>query len=151
EIHLSYKDMELDFRPFLPEPLDLGLVVHAPELFAGDHTLDLCSDDDTYRQRSIAELQRVIDLTRSLTPLFRRTTRPCIVVNVGGFSHTTHLPAETLPILYARLEQSLAQLDSDGVEIIPQTMPPFPWHFGGQQFHNLFVDADSIADFCRRN
>ncbi|MFL9609543.1 N-acetylneuraminate synthase family protein [Methylobacillus sp. Pita2] len=151
EIHLSYKDMELDFRPFLPEPLDLGLVVHAPELFAGDHTLDLCSDDDTYRQRSIAELQRVIDLTRSLTPLFRRTARPCIVVNIGGFSRTTHLPAEVLPALYARLEQSLAQLDMDGVEIIPQTMPPFPWHFGGQQFHNLFVDADSIADFCRRN
>ena len=30
-------------------------------------------------------------------------------------------------------------------------MPPFPWHFGGQQFHNLFVDADSIVEFCREN
>ena len=25
-----------------------------------------------------------------------------------------------------------------------QTMPPFPWHFGGQSHHNLFVDADEI-------
>ena len=35
------------------------------------------------------------------------------------------------------------------VEIIPQTMPPFPWHFGGQRYHNLFVDTDFIQEFCR--
>lgn len=151
EIHLSYKDMELDFRKFIPAPLDLGLVVHAPELFAGDHTLDLCAEDEAYRQHSIAEMQRVIDLTRQLAGMFPRTPRPCIVTNVGGFTHTAHLPAEALPPRYARLEQSLARLDREGVEIIPQTMPPFPWHFGGQQFHNLFVDADTIVAFCRRN
>ena len=27
-------------------------------------------------------------------------------------------------------------------------MPPFPWHFGGQRFHNLFVDQDFIRQFC---
>jgi sugar phosphate isomerase/epimerase len=27
-------------------------------------------------------------------------------------------------------------------------MPPFPWHFGGQSFHNLFIDPDEIVDFC---
>lgn len=150
EIHLSYKDMELDFRHFITEPLDIGFVIHAPELFAGDHTLDLCAQDDGYRQHSIAQLQRVIDLTRELTPYFQRTQRPCIVTNVGGFTHTAHLPSDALPALYKRLEHSLTQLDTAGVEIIPQTMPPFPWHFGGQQFHNLFVDADSIVAFCRR-
>jgi N-acetylneuraminate synthase len=40
-------------------------------------------------------------------------------------------------------------VDADGVEIIPQTMPPFPWHFGGQRYHNLFVEADDIVEFCR--
>ena len=38
------------------------------------------------------------------------------------------------------MAHSLAQVNSDGVEIIVQTMPPFPWHFGGQSFPNLFVD-----------
>ena len=28
-------------------------------------------------------------------------------------------------------------------------MPPFPWHFGGQRYHNLFVDPQDTADFCR--
>jgi len=27
-------------------------------------------------------------------------------------------------------------------------MPPFPWHMGGQRFHNLFVDVDEIVRFC---
>jgi N-acetylneuraminate synthase len=30
-------------------------------------------------------------------------------------------------------------------------MPPFPWHFGGQSYHNLFVDPEEIADFCYKN
>ena len=28
-------------------------------------------------------------------------------------------------------------------------MPPFPWHFGGQRYHNLFMGADEIVAFCR--
>ncbi len=151
EIHLSYKDMELDFRHYISEPLDLGLVVHAPELFPHDHILDLCSTDDAYRQQSIAEMQRVIDLTRELTPYFKRAQRPCIVTNVGGFSNSSHMPETMREERYHRLENSLELLDTDGVEITPQTMPPFPWHFGGQQFHNIFVDADSIVRFCRKN
>lgn len=151
EIHLSYKDMELDFKEFISAPLDMHLVVHAPELFAGDHTLDLCSLDEEYRKHSIEQMQRVIDLTKEMAEYFLKTDRPCIVTNVGGFSSKAHLPTETLPSLYSLLENSLSQLNTHGVEIIPQTMPPFPWHFGGQQFHNLFVDAKSIIDFCKKN
>ena len=29
-------------------------------------------------------------------------------------------------------------------------MPPFPWHFGGQSYHNLFVDPDEIKAFCEK-
>jgi N-acetylneuraminate synthase len=42
----------------------------------------------------------------------------------------------------------LLRIDRQGVEIIPQTMPPFPWHFGGQRYHNTFVHADDIASQC---
>ena len=30
-------------------------------------------------------------------------------------------------------------------------MPPYPWHFGGQSNHNLFVDASEISKFCSEN
>jgi N-acetylneuraminate synthase len=29
-------------------------------------------------------------------------------------------------------------------------MPPLPWIFGGQQYHNNFMDADEIAEYCER-
>jgi N-acetylneuraminate synthase len=150
EFHLSYKDMDLDPRPFLDEPSAMHLVVHSPELFAGDHVLDLCSSDEDYRRRSIAELQRVVDVTRMLKPYFTLSPRPCIVTNIGGFTADAHLPRPALSELYDRLQHSLKQVDSDGVEIIPQTMPPFPWHFGGQRYHNLFVSPEDIATVCSR-
>jgi N-acetylneuraminate synthase len=149
EFHLSYKDLEADYRQYLRAPFDLDLVVHSPELFAGDHIMDLCSSDPVYRRRSIDELQRVIDVTRALMPLFKRATRPLIVINAGGFTLDAPLPASERAPLYDLIFDSLSRVDAKGVEIIPQTMPPFPWHFGGQRFHNLFVDAADIAAFCR--
>ena len=29
-------------------------------------------------------------------------------------------------------------------------MPPFPWHFGGQRFQNLFMDPDETVKFCQK-
>ncbi len=148
EIHLSYRDLELDGPTYFPEPLDLDLVVHAPELFAGDHLLDLTAPDDDYRSRSVAELQRVVDLTRALRPRFANAEAPLIVVNVGGFSFDGPLEAAEMAVRRERLAESLERIDEDGVELIPQTMPPFPWHMGGQRFHNLLVDDEEIAKFC---
>ena len=151
EFHLSYKDLEVDIRQFVDEQLDLDFVIHSPELFEGDHTLDLCSLDETYRQRSIEELQRVIEVTKQLRPYFKRSVKPLIVTNVGGFTSQGFLTEQERIKRMRILEASLKELDTEGVELIPQTMPPFPWHFGGQQYHNLFVSAGEIADFCQRN
>ena len=38
----------------------------------------------------------------------------------------------------------------EGVELIPQTMAPFPWHFGGQRYQNLFVHADECRYWCEK-
>jgi len=149
EIHLSYKDLDVDLKEFFNQPLPHRLVVHSPELFSGDHVLDLCSDDPAYRQRSAEELRRVIAVTRQLKQYFPASPRPPIVVNVGGFSADRFISAEAKQEKYALLAESLSAIDQDGVELIPQTMPPFPWHFGGQRCHNLFVHADEIVIFCQ--
>lgn len=150
EFHLSYKDLEQDIHQYFDRPYDLDLVVHSPELFAGDHVLDLCSTDEDYRQHSIKELQQVINLTRSLKSFFQKSSRPCIVTNLGGFTVDAPLPQSRRSDLYELLLDSLSVLDMDGVEIIPQTMPPFPWHFGGQRYHNLFVDPQDTVEFCQK-
>lgn len=152
EIHLSYKDLELDLDTVLPANLPLGLVVHAPELFAGDHTLDLCTLDEDYRIHSIEQLERVIKISAQLGQRFKCSSPVLLVTNVGGFSQNRHLDALERRPLQDLLLASLSTLGGAGeVEIIPQTMPPFPWHFGGQRYHNLFVDADDIQAFCLEN
>lgn len=151
EFHLSYQDMELDPAQFFAEPQSIGFAVHSPELFAGDHIMDLTSEDESYLKHSIAELQRVCNITRLLKRHFPKTERPVIVINAGGFSSAAFLPSERVPAMYQRIANSLAQVDQSGVEIIIQTMPPFPWHFGGQSYHNLFVDPHEIKEFCERH
>lgn len=149
EIHFSYRDLDLDPADYFAAPTNLGLVVHSPELFAGDHIMDLSSEDHAYRDRSIAELQRVIDRTRALKQFFPVASRPLIIINAGGFTADHFLPADRREVLYDRIGEALANLDARGVEIIPQTMPPFPWHFGGQRYHNLFMDPVEIVRFCK--
>ena len=55
-----------------------------------------------------------------------------------------------MPSYYENFAESLMLLDTSDVEIIPQTMAPFPWHFGGQRFQNMFVQADEILYWCEQ-
>jgi N-acetylneuraminate synthase len=149
EFHLSYSDMELRVEDYLKGPYDCDLVVHAPELFSGSRLMDLATPDDAYRRQSIGETQRVIDITRELKKFFPKTERPMIVANVGGFTMDEPLPRDSVPSYYERFADSLKELDLDGVELIPQTMAPFPWHFGGQRYQNMFVLPDEIVRWCK--
>jgi N-acetylneuraminate synthase len=151
EFHLSYKDMEVELEDYLKVHDNIDLVVHSPELFDNDHILDLCSEDKNYRSKSIQELQKVVNITRKLKKYFPRTKRPCIVTNMGGFDKNGFLDIKKRKKMYQLIKDSLSQIDTDGVEIIAQTMPPFPWHFGGQSYHNLFMNPNEIVEFCKEN
>tara|TARA_B100001059_G_C17593478_1_gene455879 strand:- start:246 stop:773 length:528 start_codon:yes stop_codon:yes gene_type:complete len=73
-----------------------------------------------------------------------------IVANVGGFTMDKNLDKEIINEYYQRFAQSLNELNLDGVELIPQTMAPFPWHFGGQRYQNIFVHVDEIIKWCTK-
>ena len=150
EFHLSYSDMELNPAEYLDGPYSSSLVVHAPELFAGSRLMDLASPDQKYRNESIQETQRVVNITRDLNKYFPNTLRPPIVANIGGFTMDEPLPAGVINEYYERFAQSLSELDLHGVELIPQTMAPFPWHFGGQRYQNLFVKIEEIVEWCNK-
>lgn len=148
EFHLSYMDLDIEIEKYLAGQYKIDFAVHSPELFAGDHIMDLCRSDKKYRNHSIMELERVINTTINLKQYFPNTQKPLIIVNVGGFTNSSPLSKPERKDLYRLVHESINSVNSDEVEIIPQTMPPFPWHMGGQQFHNLFVDPDEIHDFC---
>ena len=146
EFHLSYQDLNLN------NPIegfnDFGYSVHAPELFADDHLLDLASLDVEYRKKSVSNLQRTIEIARDLRKHFNQDTDPILIVNVGGWSQKDFLKKKEIQEKTELLKRSLSEIDFTGVELSIQTMPPYPWHFGGQQFHNLFVDPKFIDEFC---
>ena len=149
EFHLSYSDMDLKISDYLSGTYDMGFVVHAPELFKDSQLMDLATDDEELRKYSLKETQRVIDITRELKKYFPKTKRPLIVANIGGFSRDGNISDEQKERFYNIFGESLKQLDMDGVELIPQTMAPFPWHFGGQRYQNLFVHAEEIVQKCK--
>lgn len=150
EFHFSYSDMDLDPANYLEGTYAAGFVVHAPELFADSRLMDLATPDVEYRAESLHETQRVINITRSLKRYFPNTPRPLIVANIGGFTMDAPLPAAEIAGYYTRFAKSLGELDLDGVELIPQTMAPFPWHFGGQRYQNIFVKIDEIVEWCSK-
>jgi sialic acid synthase SpsE len=151
EFHLSYNDMERDPAAYLSGTYDLGFVVHAPELFAGSKLMDLATADEGLRRYSLEQTQAVIDITRGLKKFFPKTKRPPIVANIGGFTMDEPLPPEQKAERYRIFAASLGELDLDGVELIPQTMAPFPWHFGGQRHQNIFIFPEESAAFCARH
>ncbi|WP_245454650.1 N-acetylneuraminate synthase family protein [Bradyrhizobium sp. RP6] len=151
EFHLSYSDMERDPAAYLSGTYDLSFVVHAPELFAGSKLMDLATPDEALRRYSLEQTQAVIDITRGLKKFFPKTKRPPIVANIGGFTMDEPLPPEEKAERYRIFAQSLSELDMDGVELTPQTMAPFPWHFGGQRHQNIFIFPEESAAFCARH
>jgi len=149
EFHMSYRDLERNPAEFLDKKYDVQLAVHAVETFANDHILDLASPDDAYRTESIRNLQRCVDQVRSLKKFFPKTERPVLILNAGGFTRNGPIPASERQLFYTRVADSLSKVEADGVEIIIQTMPPYPWLLGGQMFHNLFLDPEETASFCK--
>ena len=150
EFHLSFKDLSLSPQSYLNVLKDKVAVVHAPELFEADHTLDLANADEDYRRTSVKWLNKVLDTAREIKQFYPATGDIPVVVNAGGFSQNSFVDDETKAEMYKRVGLSLSGLQLDGVDLLIQSMPPFPWHFGGQRFHNLFVKPDEIATFCKQ-
>lgn len=150
EFHLSYHDMNVKLESFFSKPLSIGFAVHIPELFAGDHILDLASDNQNYLKHSIGEMKRTLAVADQLRQYFPATPQPVLVLNAGGWTTQGFLPIEARAKLYDRVAEALSTVDLSSVQLAIQTMPPFPWHFGGQSYHNLFVDPDEITHFCQK-
>lgn len=147
EFHFSYKDLEVTIDDVFDHKLDMSFTTHLPDLFAGDFLVDLASRDPEIWERSIAEVQRTINITRELTRYFTVDDDPVMVVTMGGFTKDGHIAPAARTDKYERIGEALAKLDTSGVRIAAQTLPPYPWLMGGQQYHNLFLDPKDTAEF----
>jgi N-acetylneuraminate synthase len=147
EFHLSDKDIGFDISKLKQYPQEV--VVHSPE-YNGDHLLDFCSLDKATREMSVSFAQKVIDVAVELKNKFNGTPRlgPKLIFHPGGMDCDDELKDKNS--LYKNLENSLKQLNSKGVEILIENMPPLPWYFGGEWHHSVFMDPYEIRDFCKK-
>jgi sialic acid synthase SpsE/sugar phosphate isomerase/epimerase len=150
EFHMSDRDLNLDPADFLHEPLsDVDLIVHAVEQYEDGFILDLASTDSVILQRSFDELQRLFDHVNHLRSYFKQADQIPVVLNVGGFTTDDFLPEKEYRRILDIATTSLQKLQSKYSEfrLLPQTMPPFPWHQGGRSFHNLLTTCTRVRDF----
>lgn len=150
EFHFSYKDLEMDLDEVFSQRLPMAFTTHLPDLFSGDFLVDLASADPQVWERSIAEVQRTIDITRDMRRFFTLEQDPIMVVTMGGFTQDGHIPAGERAAKYERIGRALARLDASEVRLAAQTLPPYPWLMGGQQYHNLFLDPRDTREFADR-
>ncbi len=141
EHHFSDKDLSEDFPR---QQFKQQLFVHAPE-FWGPRLVDLCSRNDEMRKMAIDVIALTLDKTRELAPYYQGT--PVVVIHIGGMSmDEADLRTD---VLYENAKDSLQQLNTAGVIILPENLPPRPWYFGGQWYQNAFIHPAEMVEFCR--
>lgn len=141
EFHLSDKDLdeEIPHGKWSQE-----VVVHAPEYMRRVY-LNPASEDPDERKETIKILQKSVDVARSLGESFQGT--PKFIIHPGGITLTKSDHPARLLDLFA---DTLASLKTDGVEMLPENLPPRPWVFGGEWVTNIFMLADEIGEFLKR-
>lgn len=152
EFHVSDRDLDAGAAGYQSGRKPFGFVMHAPE-YCHHSLIDLCSAFDDQRQTSIERIQKTIDLARQLAPMFEWDSRmfpkgPKVVMHVGGMSQR---PGYDIENATARLLEALGRLDTTGVDLLLENLPPYPWYFGGRWLGHVLCDADNAVQLCRES
>jgi sialic acid synthase SpsE/sugar phosphate isomerase/epimerase len=150
EFHFSDMDIDLNKISNLNKTFNQELVIHAPEYY-GDFLVDLSSKDKNLNKMSLDFMGSTIDITKRIKKNFLGSNNKKIkfIVHPGGMSR--EFISDSKEELYDILLESIRKLHNPEIEILVENMPPLPWYFGGQWVHNIFMDANEIADFCKKN
>jgi N-acetylneuraminate synthase len=150
EFRINGADMEADIASVLEgRSINKQLGIHAPEQ-KGHDIVDLSARTEQTRREAVEIIQEVIDIVRDVVkPHFDIDHNPYIVIHPGGIT-VDHMELEATEEMNAALERSISDLDDDGVNLLLENMPPLPWIYGGQQYHNNFMNANEIAAYCER-
>jgi N-acetylneuraminate synthase len=123
-----------------------ALIMHAPEIIGRD-LFDLCSDNPEVVRKSVDILEKTIVRTRELAAGFRQGVKPKIVLHVGGMSLLDG--NYDCAAITSKAEKILRDIDLDGVDLLPENLPPRPWYLGGQWHQYGFMRPEDMAAFCK--
>ena len=144
EFHLTYKDLKYDLKKII-KLNNIGVKIHSPETFENNFIIDLASDNKVILNKSIKCIKRVIDFSNEIIEMTNnRKIANHLIINPGGHTSFGFVSIKEKNKLFNNLIKSFNNLNFKKTIPLIQSMPPFPWHFGGRRYHNLFV---GISDF----
>ena len=148
EFHFSSQDISnrLKFNPHK----DIEFIAHVPDLWT-NKLLDLCSENDESRKKSIENVNNFLNKIREVKKYFKKSSKIKVIVHPGGMSRDGFVSGKEKQNMYDRLEDSLKKINKENIELLLENLPPFPWYKGGQWFSNIFTNAKEIAAFCKKN
>jgi N-acetylneuraminate synthase len=138
EFHLSDKDLD---EPVPKGSFSQAVVVHVPE-YMGRVYLNPAAQDSHERKVAVETLKRSLAVTRQLGESFQG--KPKMVLHPGGI---TLQPAEDKESIMNIFRETMEELKSDDVEILPENLPPRPWVFGGEWAGNIWLETEEIKKF----
>lgn len=146
EYHMFSTDLKIDPAEYSKALKGKTLSVHAPEQFEDGFILDLVSENKEVYKKSYSLFEKIMDWAESVKRLTGQE-KINLITNVGG---ATNDPKELKnfkkDFAFEKLSEINLVCSNRGIHFLPQTMPPFPWHFGGQGYHRLFVNPQDMID-----
>ena len=149
EIHLSSKDLEFSIKDLNRKLIGKRyIVVHAIEQYHDGFILDLASRNKDVRDESQQRIRQLNEHCKKIREVLEPSNKIKIVINCGGFSRKNFLKEKEVE------QKELILLDNlmtakdilSDFELLPQSMPPFPWHQGGRSYHNLLRSTESLLN-----
>ena len=153
EFHVSDRDLDAGAAAYHGGRKPFGFVVHAPEYRARHADRSLFGGPGAARALGAAHPEDH-RLARDLAPLFEWERGmfphgPKIVMHVGGMSPKPG--GYDLEAATGRLLGALQTLDTSGVDLLLENLPPYPWYFGGRWFGHVIADSENTTLLCRES
>lgn len=146
EYHMFSTDLNIDPKEYDSILKNTTMSIHAPEQFKDSFVLDLVTDDKIIFNKSKNLFNNIIEWVEDVKKITGQE-KINLITNVGGASPDNKKLSEVnKDLAYEKLSYINELCDSKNINFLPQTMPPFPWHFGGQGFHRLFVDPQDLIE-----
>jgi sialic acid synthase SpsE/sugar phosphate isomerase/epimerase len=146
EYHLFSTDLEIDPINFNDRLIGRKFKIHAPEQFDDGFIIDFVNINKSVRTETWKRFEKVFQWADRLKQVIGYHGCLDLVANVGGATKNLEEKLLTKPQMYELISQLVEHGLSRGINILPQTMPPEPWHFGGQGYHNLFVSLNDMLE-----
>ena len=140
EFHLSYVEAseKLSKQLIIPEN---EYSIHLPDYISPTELIDPFSDNISQKERSYSMLNSIKTIAKEIQDITSKEVKI-----VGSFS-----VYKTIPFFYESLVLLIEEFKLEGLNLLPQWLPPIAWYFGGSVKLDVFNSLEAIKFIKEHN